>query len=92
MDILINFSPTGEGIQSVMSDNLTCTCEYSSCNCFHNNFRYTEPEHVKRMDGKEGSSLDKLTLTSSPFTQVFVMTTVCSPSQYQPVCSLHVGW
>ena len=53
MDFLVNFSPTGEGIQSVMSDNLTCTCDYSSCNCFHNNFHYTEPERIQRKDGED---------------------------------------
>ena len=35
MGFLVNFSPSGQGIESLMSSNMTCTCDHFSCQCFH---------------------------------------------------------
>ena len=53
MDFLVNFSPTGQGIHSLVSDNMTCRCDSLSCHCFHTKFGYTEPEHVVRVSGED---------------------------------------
>ena len=43
MGLLVNFSPGGEGIESVVSDNLTCSCDSVACTCLHYaHYRHTQ--------------------------------------------------
>ena len=35
MGFLVNYSPSGAGIDSVLSDNMVCTCDALSCHCAH---------------------------------------------------------
>ena len=48
MGFLVNFSPTGEGIHSVVSANMSCRCDVFSCQCLHAKYAVTEPQHRQR--------------------------------------------
>lgn len=48
MGFLVNFSPTGEGIHSVVSANMSCRCDVFSCQCLHTKYAVTEPQHRQR--------------------------------------------
>ena len=46
MAMQVNIPPTGKGILSTKSANMTCTCDSSSCQCFHPTFHYTTIQRV----------------------------------------------
>ena len=45
----LNIPLSGRGILSTKSDNMTCACDSTSCQCFHAKFRLTEIDRNRKM-------------------------------------------
>ena len=54
MAMLVNIPPSGKGILSTKSANMTCTCDSSSCQCFHPTFHYTARHKVETISKYRG--------------------------------------
>lgn len=60
MSLLVNTRGSSQGIKSVKADNMTCTCDITSCQCFHSEYQTNSRE-----DGEE----DELFLLESSINQ-----------------------
>merc|ERR1719187_1238159 len=74
---LVNFSPTSSGIESVKSDNLTCSCDPLSCSCLHQNYLFAEPEQKVSGICDDHCVLSLTILTSLVVFCVFLLATLC---------------
>ena len=45
----LNIPSSGRGISSTKSDNMTCACDSTSCQCFHAKFHLTELDRNRKM-------------------------------------------
>ena len=86
MGLLVNFSPGGEGIESVVADNLTCSCDSVSCTCLH----YAHYSHTQHSVCDDHCILSITILASLGMCSVLVLTMLtrkwryCHHSLYQP--------